>query len=195
MGAEVEATLCRHGFHPAGGGEIRLSIRPSRLRPLELLERGPILAISTWARVASLPLGIAEREVAVARKKLGIPPERGRAEAVPNGPGNVITIDVESAAGTEVFTEFGRIGLPAEKVASNAVREAKAFLRHEVPVGPHLADQLLLPLALAGGGAFRTVRPTTHATTNAAVIEAFLPVRIRFDELGEGRWECRVGPA
>jgi RNA 3'-terminal phosphate cyclase (ATP) len=47
-------------------------------------------------------------------------------------------------------------------------------------VGEHLADQLLVPMALAGGGSFRTLPPSSHATTNAALIERFLPVRFAF---------------
>jgi RNA 3'-terminal phosphate cyclase len=42
-----------------------------------------------------------------------------------------------------------------------------------VPVGPHLADQLLLPMALGHGGTFRTTGLTPHSQTNMSVIEAF----------------------
>jgi RNA 3'-terminal phosphate cyclase (ATP) len=45
-------------------------------------------------------------------------------------------------------------------------------------VGRWLADQLLVPIALAGQGAFRTLSLSPHATTNADVIRAFLPVRV-----------------
>jgi RNA 3'-terminal phosphate cyclase (ATP) len=51
------------------------------------------------------------------------------------------------------------------------------YLAADVPVGEHLADQLLIPMALAGGGEFRTVPLSSHTTTNAALIERFLPVR------------------
>jgi RNA 3'-terminal phosphate cyclase (ATP) len=49
-------------------------------------------------------------------------------------------------------------------------------------VGPHLADQLLLPLAMAGAGVFRTSAPTLHTRTNMAIIERFLPVTFRIEE-------------
>jgi RNA 3'-terminal phosphate cyclase (ATP) len=48
-------------------------------------------------------------------------------------------------------------------------------------VGIHLADQLLVPMALAGGGSFRTLSPTAHTLTNAAVIHRFLDVSIAID--------------
>ena len=80
----------------------------------------------------------------------------------------------ESEHVTEIFTGFGAVGVRAETVAESAVREARRYLAADVPVGPYLADQLLLPLALAGGGAFRTLPLSRHATTNIEVIRAFL---------------------
>jgi RNA 3'-terminal phosphate cyclase (ATP) len=41
-------------------------------------------------------------------------------------------------------------------------------------VDEHLADQLLLPLALAGGGSFATGQVSDHLRSNALVIETFL---------------------
>jgi RNA 3'-terminal phosphate cyclase (ATP) len=46
-----------------------------------------------------------------------------------------------------------------------------------MPVEAHLTDQLLVPLALAGGGSFVTERVTTHARTCLAVIEQFMAIR------------------
>ena len=131
---------------------------------------------------------------------LDIPP--GRREAVevedPMGPGNVIMIQVESRAVTELFTGFGEKGVPAEDVAREASEAARDYLDAGVPVGPHLADQILLPLALAGGGAFRTVPPTSHTRTHAEVIRRFLEVEIRMEpeqaEDPEGPWRVQLGP-
>jgi RNA 3'-terminal phosphate cyclase (ATP) len=60
-----------------------------------------------------------------------------------------------------------------------------------VPVGLHLADQLLLPMALAGGGPIRTLAPTPHTRTNAAVIEQLTAARFRFGTVGAQAWEVR----
>lgn len=192
MGAELDVHLVRHGFHPAGGGELRVRTRGGTLGPLEILARGELRAIRAQAIVAGLPAHVGERELAVVQQKLGIAKDRCTLVMAENGPGNVLTIDLETEAGIEVVTAFGRLGLPAERVAAEAVRDAKAFLRAPAPVGAHLADQLLLPLALAGGGSFRTLRPTTHTTTNARVIEAFLPVRIDAHDEGDGVWRVDV---
>ena len=76
----------------------------------------------------------------------------------------------------------GRKGYPAEDVADDALDELEDFLEARVPVGEHLADQLLLPMAIAGGGRFRTLAPLSlHATTNIETIAAFMDLPIRLD--------------
>jgi RNA 3'-terminal phosphate cyclase (ATP) len=62
-----------------------------------------------------------------------------------------------------------------------------------VPVGIHLADQLLIPMAMAGGGTFRTLRPTRHTVTNADVIRRFLDVPIAVEPEGDGNYRVNIG--
>jgi RNA 3'-terminal phosphate cyclase (ATP) len=191
MGASVSVTLARYGFYPAGGGRIEVRIDPVEcLRPVELDERGRVLAVRGSAAVADLPAHIAEREARVLAAELGLDPAAVQARRIAPavGPGNVVTVVVESEHVTEVFTGFGRRGVPAERVASDVAGSVKGYLDAGVPVGEHLADQLLLPIALTGGGSFVTQRPTLHATTNALVIERFTGARIRFDPAGPSAW-------
>ena len=83
---------------------------------------------------------------------------------------------------------FGKLGVSAEDVATDAVEQARAYLKSSAAVGEHLADQLLLPLALAGGGSFTAASLNTHAKTNMQVIQRFLPVRFDVqEELGFNR--------
>ncbi len=183
MGARVAARLIRPGFFPAGGGEIEAEVEPSKLCPITVLERGKVLKIGARALVSNLPLEIAQREINVLRKNLDISAQDCTACKVDAfGPGNVLIVDVESAHITEVFTGFGERGKRAERIAQEVAQEVTRYLDSGVPVGEHLADQLLVPMALAGGGRFRTLPPTPHASTNARIIETFLPVRVRFTE-------------
>ena len=87
---------------------------------------------------------------------------------------------------------MGQRGVPAEKVAAGIAREAKRWLEAEVPVGEHLADQLLLPLALAGGGKFRTLQPSSHTTTNIDTLRIFLDVAIATEQIADDVWEIRL---
>ena len=195
MGPNVSATLQRTGFYPAGGGRISVSIEPScRLARLDLLERGAIVERSARAVVARLPRSIAERELTVVRDALNW--DETCCEVVEEtsspGSGNIIMLEIASKHVTEVFTGFGQKGVRAEWVAESAVREVQRYLAAGVPVGSHLADQLLVPMALAGGGCFRTLAPTRHLMTNIDVIRGFLPVEISVKQLAENDWEVRV---
>jgi RNA 3'-terminal phosphate cyclase (ATP) len=184
MGPTVEATLVRPGFYPAGGGEFHVTITPAAaLRPIELLERGQTRRTIATATVAHLPRHIAERELRVIGGKLGLAGDDLVVEEVANsrGPGNVVSIVVESEHLTEVFTGFGQHQVPAETVADKAAQQARRYLSAGAAVGEHLTDQLLIPFALAGGGAFRTLGLSPHAQTNIEVIQTFLEARFEID--------------
>jgi RNA 3'-terminal phosphate cyclase (ATP) len=180
MGPTVRAALERAGFYPAGGGRFTVEIVPvARLSPLHLPDRGDVRRKTATAMVAALPGLIARRELQKVERRLGWTGDQLQIRQLPDewGPGNVVWLEVESEHVTEVFTGFGSRGVSAEAVADEAINEARAYLATGAPVGPHLADQLLLPLALAGGGSFRTGPVTLHSTTNMEIIRRFLPVK------------------
>jgi RNA 3'-terminal phosphate cyclase (ATP) len=181
MGIQVEAELVRPGFYPAGGGLMRVRITPvTAWKQLELLERGAIVRREAVAMMSKLSNDIGQRELKKLQALLGLTESEVRLERVANspGPGNVVRVAITSECGvTEVVSGFGKLGVTAEQVAMNVAAEAQAYLTAEVPVGQHLADQLLLPMAMAGGGSFRTMALTAHTETNLQVIRKFLPIR------------------
>ena len=190
MGPKVDVELVRHGFFPAGGGQIRVSIEPvERLSPLELIERGDITRRLATATVAGLPGAIADRELETVAKKLELTNNEIKHDLLGDGlgPGNVLSIELESDQLTEVITGFGEKSVSSEKVARVASKRAKEYISSGVPVGLHLADQLLIPLALAGEGAFRTGVLTRHTKTNIQVIESFMGCSFRVEETEPGR--------
>jgi len=196
MGANVGATFDRHGFYPAGGGRFTVDIAPCRaFAQLDLRDRGETTMVAR-AMVASLPESIANRELGVISKRLGLDRRACRIESIAAsaGPGNVLIVELRSADVTEVVTGFGMKGVSAETVAHDVSEEVRAYVTAAVPVGRHLADQLLLPMALAGGGTFRTVAPTPHTRTNIDVIQMFLDVPIVVQDEGAGAWRIDVGP-
>ena len=181
MGADVTIELLRPGFYPAGGGKIRVQITPAKqLARLELEERGAIVERRVRAVVANLPYSIAQREVRTAGEDLGWPEECLQAHTLTGspGPGNAVSVVVRSENVTDVFTAFGARGVPAEHVAHDAAVQAKSYIESGAAVGEHLADQLLLPMAVGEGGSFTTPPLSTHATTNIEVIREFLNTHI-----------------
>lgn len=195
LGPRATATLDRPGFYPAGGGKIRVAIEPARtFEELVLLERGAVLSRRAAATVALLPRAIGEREVGVVRSRLGLEDVDTEVISIRDaaGPGNILCIDVVSEHVTEVFVAFGERGVSAEQVGRKAAAEAAAYLEADVPVGAHLADQLVLPLSLGRGGVFRTLEPTAHTRTQCEVIRAFLDIDVGIEELDERRYEVAV---
>ena len=197
MGPRATATLERPGFYPAGGGCFRVEIEPApAFGPLVLLERGALRAHRARAVVALLSRTIAERELRRVADRLGWEPSAFAIESVARsaGPGNVVCVEIESEHVTELFTGFGERGVSAEQVGAGVADEAAAYLAAGVPVGRHLADQLLLPMALGGGGVFRTLEPSGHTRTHAALLRTFLGAEVRLAEVGAGVWEIEVPP-
>lgn len=196
MGPRVTAALERPGFYPAGGGRIRVEIVPCRnLLALELLDRGNLLGTAAVARVAGLVTDIARTELDVARDVLGWDAGQCRLEVLDPawGPGNILLLSVRYNGVTEMVAGFGERQMPAASLALNAARRLRGLMESSAATGPYLADQLLLPLALAGSGGFTTVRPTRHTLTNVGVIARFLPVPIRIDQQADGCHRVRVG--
>ena len=181
MGAHVQLELLAPGFYPVGGGVMKVAIQPpSDLRALDLTKRGQPGDRAARVLIANLPRNIAERELAVIAEKLSWESSSLRIEHVSSrGPGNVVLLEVESEHITEVFTGFGERGVRAETVAENVVLETRRYLASDVAVDEHLADQLLLPLALAKGGVFTTFPPSRHTQTNIDTIGRFSSTKIR----------------
>lgn len=194
MGARVGGQLRAYGFYPAGGGKVRVRVEPvAALQPLVLDRRPAIARHRALALLSRLPRSVAERELAVVQSQLGFRPEECEIREVTSpGPGNALLLSVEGEGFCEVVSSFGVKRVPAEAVAASACRAMGRFLQAQVPVGEHLADQLLVPLALAGGGRFRTLPLTLHARTVIEVMKAFLPVEVMVARLPDGSEEVEV---
>jgi len=198
MGAEVSVDLRRFGFYPAGGGEFGAAIEPvHRLAPLVLERPGARRRAYAEAYCAALPIQIARRELDVVGKRLGWGEDQLLLRGLANdqGPGNVLVLTLEQEAVSEVFTGFGEKGVTAEAVAQRAVDEVRDYLASAAAVGPHLADQLLLPLALSGAGSFTASALTRHTLTNAEVIRSFLGIPIATERLPGPSFRITVGTA
>jgi len=203
MGADLQLTLRRCGFYPAGGGAVEAAIVPAQaaLQPFDLLARGALLAGQAECLAPGLPRHVATRELAVLREAMGWSAEQlhvGDARQ-DEGPGNALLLTLAYEQVTEVFTAFGQKAVSAEQVAHGLVKEVRAFQKSDAAVGPHLADQLALLLALA---VWRSGRPaaftcselTEHTRTNCAVIERFLPLRFEIAP-GPRAATVRIAPA
>ena len=194
MGGLVSAHLVKYGFVPAGGGEIVLSVKPTQdKRALDLQARGDKVDASILAVLANLKRDIASREIKTITKRMDI--EKSASEILhveSPGSGNAVSVFLDYENLTEVFTGLGQHGVRAETVASRLVDEARQYFTSDAAVGEHLADQLLLPMALFGGGVFTTTNISLHTRTNADIVQRFLDVDIKFNQLERKHWLIRV---
>jgi RNA 3'-terminal phosphate cyclase (ATP) len=183
MGAHIDIHLERFGFYPAGGGVVEASVEPcAELRPHTWMTRGEYRAAYAEAFVAGLPERVALRELECVGRAMNWGEDQLFVRILPTdqGPGNALMLTLDYDHATEVFTAFGEKSVSAERVAHQAVQRARQYLESEAAFGEYLADQMMLPLALAGGGGFTLDEVSMHARTNAQVIETFSPVRFRF---------------
>ena len=200
LGAGSDLTLRRLGFYPAGGGEIEATIHPAgdTLRPFDLLDRGAPVESYAECLAPALPASVVRRELDALARALAWTPEQLRVPVVRQneGPGNALMATLAYEHVCEVFTQFGEKGVSSEAVANAIVREVRAYERSSAALGPHLADQWALPLALAvwrrgGAAAYTCTELTDHATTNFTVIERFLPVGFETERMAGG-WTVSV---
>lgn len=200
LGPRVTARLERHGFYPAGGGRFRVHARPQpQLGRLELTQRGELKRRRVSALVARLARHIGERECRTIAELTGWDEREMEVVEIDDspGPGNAVLIELEFEHITEVFVGFGQRGVRAETVAQRAAQAALDYLDAGAPVGEHLADQLLLPLAIAahlgtGGGVFRTTHLSLHSTTHIGLLEKFMDLSITTEKRGENDYLVRV---
>ncbi|HVG38964.1 MAG TPA: RNA 3'-terminal phosphate cyclase [Pyrinomonadaceae bacterium] len=196
IGPKVTIELEHYGFYPPGGGALNVLIEPAAaFRQLDLLERGATRPPRARALVVNLPPGIAERELAVIKERTGWGDEQLIVETSNNAisPGNIVMIEIESEHLTEVVSRIGERGVRAEIVAEKALDEAWKYLDATAPVGEHLADQLLIPLALGAGGSFVTGPLSLHTTTNIEIVKMFLGTEIAVTPTPAGMWRVDVG--
>ena len=200
LGAGSSLSLRRLGFYPAGGGEIDVTVQPAgdALRPFDLLERGAAIESYAECLAPALPHAVARRELDTLGQRLGWSTGQLRTPVARQneGPGNALMATLAYEHVCELATQFGEKGVSAEAVANTLAREVQDYQRSTAALGPHLADQWALPLALAvwkqgGSAAYTCTELTDHATTNFGVIEKFLPVK--FDTAAaEGGWLVKV---
>ncbi len=201
MGPKVRVELERYGFYPSGGGRIRVNIEPAdKMDPLSLTHRGDTVSLNAQASVAALSGDIAKRELRVISKKLDLDDDSLQIRQLDDsfGPGNVVTLIVKSEQLSEVFAGIGELGRSAEQVAKSIVVQVHHYIHSDVPVWKHLADQLMIPCAIAahrGGGRseYLTGQLTLHSKTNIQVIRSFLDIPIDVSDVNDRSVRVQIG--
>jgi RNA 3'-phosphate cyclase len=187
MGAEVSLEIDKWGWYPKGGGKIRAVIKNIHgLKEIFLSNRGTLINFHILSAVSNLPLSIAERQRDQALKRikhLGIRPNISIENAPSPGQGTALFLAAQFEGSIAGYTSLGKKGKPAEEVADDACNKFINFLDSKGVIDIHLADQLVLYMALAGGRSTLIIESITeHLLTNIWVIEQFLPLKFDKEE-------------
>ena len=200
LGVHARASLQRPGYFPRGGGRVLLEVEPltakGPLRPLQMLERGDLVECRVITCFSNLPEHVTERATKAAvsaieslgRKRVGkVATESFDGEPAMD-PGGAVLAVARWEHGYAAFESLAARGVPAEDIGRAAgvalVEMVNAGDRTARPtIDEHLADQLLLPCALATGQSeFRAQKVSQHLLTNADVLRRFLPsCRVQVD--------------
>lgn len=189
LGIDAELYIEAYGWMPEGGGTLSAFIKPgSKLHGADMNDRGEIERVIGVGVSSNLPSHIPQRitnrainllETPLRDAVLDIRPVR--TSGLSTGAGLFLAVEYTNGRGG--FGMIGRKGMPSEVVAEKAVSDLLSFHASEAAVDAHLADQLIVPLALAPGeSVFSTEAISSHLTTNIAVVRAFLDRPIVVDE-------------
>jgi len=185
LGFKCACSLERAGFYPPGGGEIRARIEPwSRPAALRLERRGALVGLRGVSGAAHLRNDVARRQRDAAQQRLW---EARRLEAdweVLEGvkaasPGSFLLVEAVFERGRGAFGYLGERGVRAEQLGDRAARRLLRFLDEEGATDPCLADQLVVPFALAGGGGVATTTEVTAHLETAVATAVLFGVKAR----------------
>ena len=192
MGFKIDVEIIRHGFYPAGGGCIKAVIKKhTALNCLELNDSS-INKIEAVSIIANLPYKIAESEIKIIANDFNLKKEDYRTSIVnSDGPGNAVILKAVNNDLTNTFTAFGEKGIKLEEVCENLKTQVNSFFVSGACADEHLQDQLLIPMAFAGGS-FTTLKPSLHTLTNIDVIKKFIDINIKCSMIKEDLYEIKI---
>ena len=182
FGFEGSIELNRWGWYPKGDGEAIAKVQPTAdWHGVQLGHREKLQAIHGISAASNLPEHIINRQHNQIEKRLArfdshVNIERVEGESI--GQGTLVFLKAEFENVQAGFSSLGARGKRAEGVADEACQALADFLKSDAAIEPHLADQLVLPMALAKGESrFTTSQITRHLTTNIWLVQQFLPVQ------------------
>ena len=182
LGFKCETHLKGWGWYPKGGGIIQAKISPhGPLRCLNLDERFDLREISGISASSRLPDHIRVRQknrLEARLQKAGIQAQIQLMDVNARNPGTLVFLLAQGKNSLAGFSSLGARGKRAELVADETADDLFRFLESTAAFDHHLADQLLVYLAIVPGKHhFTTSEVTQHLLTNGWVIEKFLPVK------------------
>jgi RNA 3'-terminal phosphate cyclase (ATP) len=201
IGITAKVNLEKWGWYPVGGGIVKATVEGTAgsqgVCGLDITQRGKLQRVRGISASSNLPKHIRGRQAGTVVQLLrsaGLNPRVDEIDAPSKGQGTAVFLWVECDNALAGFTALGERGKPAEQVAEEAGRDLLAYLNSQAALDRYLADQLVLPLALAGDPShLATETVTQHLLTVAWVVGRFLPGRVRVEGAEGQPGVCHIG--
>lgn len=203
LGVRVRLSIEACGFYPGGGGRIRAEIFPSdRINSFDLLERGEVISLTGVSAVGGLPPSIAARQQGAALARISASSfELTNITAIETisvpacGQGTFVYLECRSEDSLAGFSALGARGKKAEAVGDEAAGEFIKYYRSGAALDRHLADQIVVYLALSDREtAFTTEEVTDHLLTNLWAIGLFHRYRYSVEGTVGEKGTVRITP-
>jgi RNA 3'-phosphate cyclase len=175
---QIELEVLSRGFHPKGGGRVRLTVQ-GHGNPPEALN---LVGTSAWGEVEGRAVAgeqlrgpsVAERMAAAARLLTPCNPQEEYVESA--SAGAVLTLWCRGSGRWTGASTLGRQGMPSERVGKETATRLRGILADPRPADEHLSDQLVPLLALVGGK-MECQTISSHCSTNIDICSLFTGTR------------------
>lgn len=184
MGGEVELDIKQWGYAPIGGGEWSAKVQPSLLSPLWLTKPGPLIDSRVRCYSSNIKPGVAERELETYKKSCKTNIEvldQKFPRAVSTG--NLLSHRLVFDDYQTCMSMLGRQRVSAERIAQELASQVNEFMESGCTLNSYLADQMMLPLYVAGAGVYTTPEMTLHAETNIYTIKKLTGKELNVSEI------------
>jgi RNA 3'-terminal phosphate cyclase (ATP) len=179
FGVKAGLEVRQRGYYPRGQGSVLLKVEPGELKAAHF-GKNEAESVRGISHCSNLPEHVAARQADSAEQALAGAGFSARIERealrLPSM-GSGITL----WSGRKGASSLGERGLPAEKVGRRAAEQMIIELSSAASVDVHLADQLIVYLALAGGS-YSVREVSLHTKTNIWTVSHFHDARIEIRE-------------
>ncbi len=189
LGVQIpDIEVKKQGFYPKGNGLVRVNFfQGSKLKGVELLDRGSMKSIKGISVAGSLPEEISYRQANGAKNVL-LKNYDVNLEIIPKtektlSKGTSITLWAEFENSILGADKIGKKGISAEKIGGECAQELIESIESNAALDKYMSDQIIPFLALAKGKSKIKVESLTeHCRTNIKVCEQILGVKFEIDE-------------